>query len=181
MTTTIELAKEAGIDYRFDSGELEAFRALCVAERDKELMAAGMEPFCDWPEFHYQGLGCGLEDRGITDRYEAAEYGWRDCEERMLELGPFYTATQLAAARLQGAEEERKRAEVFAKHLGKANLHIRELEQQLAEKREALESIALAGMSGSGQESEEGMRDWHARRAWEFIGIAARAIGGKHD
>lgn len=40
----------------------------------------------------------------------------------------------------------------------------------------ALESIALAGMSGSGQESEEGMRDWHARRAWEFIGIAARAL-----
>jgi hypothetical protein len=41
---------------------------------------------------------------------------------------------------------------------------------------EALESIAFAGMSGSGQESEEGMRDWHARRAWDFIGIAARAL-----
>ncbi len=41
---------------------------------------------------------------------------------------------------------------------------------------EALESIALAGMSGSGQESEEGMTAWHARRAWEFIGIASRAI-----
>ena len=23
------------------------------------------------------GLRCGVEDRGITDRYEAAEYGWR--------------------------------------------------------------------------------------------------------
>jgi hypothetical protein len=41
--------------------------------------------------------------------------------------------------------------------------------------RDALEEIALAGMSGSGQESEDGMRDWHARRAWEFIGIASRA------
>jgi hypothetical protein len=41
---------------------------------------------------------------------------------------------------------------------------------------EALESIAMAGMSGTGQESEEGLRDWHARRAWEFIGIAARAL-----
>ncbi len=41
---------------------------------------------------------------------------------------------------------------------------------------EALEQIALAGMSGSGQESPEAMRDWHARRAWEFIGIAARAL-----
>ena len=42
---------------------------------------------------------------------------------------------------------------------------------------EALEEIALAGMSGSGQESEEGMRDWHARQAWKFISIAAQALG----
>ena len=41
---------------------------------------------------------------------------------------------------------------------------------------EALEEIALAGMSGSGQESDEGMKAWHARRAWEFIGIAARQL-----
>lgn len=41
---------------------------------------------------------------------------------------------------------------------------------------EALEEIALAGMSGTGQESEEGMRDWHARQAWKFISIAARAL-----
>jgi len=41
---------------------------------------------------------------------------------------------------------------------------------------EALETIALAGMSGTGQESQEALTEWHARRAWEFIGIAARAI-----
>lgn len=46
----------------------------------------------------------------------------------------------------------------------------------LADAIDALEQIALAGMSGSGQESQEGMRDWHARRAFEFIGIAARAL-----
>jgi hypothetical protein len=42
--------------------------------------------------------------------------------------------------------------------------------------REALEEIALAGMSGSGQESEEGLQAWHARQAWKFIAIAARAL-----
>lgn len=42
---------------------------------------------------------------------------------------------------------------------------------------DALEEIALAGMSGTGQETKEGMRDWHAHRAWEFIRIAARALG----
>jgi hypothetical protein len=40
---------------------------------------------------------------------------------------------------------------------------------------EALEEIALAGMSGTGQESDEAMTEWHARQAWKFIGIAARA------
>jgi len=53
-----------------------------------------------------------------------------------------------------------------------AGLQLRGVMQQALE---ALEEIALAGMSGSGQESEEGMRDWHARQAWKFIGIAARA------
>jgi nitroreductase len=51
-----------------------------------------------------------------------------------------------------------------------------ELKQAMEQALEALEEIALAGMSGTGMESEEGMRDWHARRAWEFIGIAARAL-----
>jgi hypothetical protein len=46
----------------------------------------------------------------------------------------------------------------------------------LAEAIEALESIALAGMSGTGQESEEAMTARHARRAWEFIRTAARAL-----
>jgi len=42
--------------------------------------------------------------------------------------------------------------------------------------RDALEEIAMAGMSGTGHETEEGMQRWHARRAWEFISIAARAL-----
>ena len=51
-----------------------------------------------------------------------------------------------------------------------------ELKQAAQAALEALEEIALAGMSGTGQESEEGLRDWHARQAWKFIGIAARAL-----
>lgn len=35
------------------------------------------------PELHEQGLGCGLEDRNITDRYEAAEYGFNECLEQV--------------------------------------------------------------------------------------------------
>lgn len=35
------------------------------------------------PEYHYQGMGCGLEDRGIIDRYEAMQYGWNEAIERV--------------------------------------------------------------------------------------------------
>lgn len=50
------------------------------------------------------------------------------------------------------------------------------LDGKLAIALEALEKIAFAGMSGSGVETEEDMVRWHARRAWQFIGIAARAV-----
>lgn len=38
-----------------------------------------------FPEYHTQGMGCGLEDRDIRDRYDAMEYGWEQCEERVIE------------------------------------------------------------------------------------------------
>lgn len=41
--------------------------------------------FDDWPEYHAQGMGCGLEDRGITDRYDAMRYGWDEAIERVAE------------------------------------------------------------------------------------------------
>lgn len=36
----------------------------------------------DYPDYHYQGMGCGLEDRGIADRYEAMPPGWDEAIER---------------------------------------------------------------------------------------------------
>jgi len=35
------------------------------------------------PEYHDQGMGCGLEDRRITDRYEAMAHGWECAMERV--------------------------------------------------------------------------------------------------
>jgi hypothetical protein len=35
------------------------------------------------PEYHDCGMGCGLEDRGITDRYEAMYHGWESAMSRM--------------------------------------------------------------------------------------------------
>ena len=61
------------------------------AEAEKQEPVA----FDDWPDYHEQAMGCGLEDRGITDRYEAMRYGWDEALERAWEaiklLGPLYT------------------------------------------------------------------------------------------
>ncbi|HHS9624656.1 TPA: hypothetical protein ACTXE4_000268 [Raoultella ornithinolytica] len=35
------------------------------------------------PQYHSEGMGCGLEDRGITDRYDACCYGWDEAMERV--------------------------------------------------------------------------------------------------
>ena len=32
-------------------------------------------------KYPIEGIGCGLEDAGITDRYEAAEYGWNEAAD----------------------------------------------------------------------------------------------------
>ena len=42
----------------------------------------------DWPDYHAEAMGCGLEDRNITDRYEAMQYGWDEAIERIAERLP---------------------------------------------------------------------------------------------
>lgn len=38
------------------------------------------------PEYHCAGMGCGLEDMDITDRYEAMAHGWDKAIDRMYEM-----------------------------------------------------------------------------------------------
>ncbi len=35
----------------------------------------------EFPEYHEQSMGCGLEDQGIIDRYEACRYGYEQALE----------------------------------------------------------------------------------------------------
>lgn len=39
-------------------------------------------------EYPSQGMGCGLEDRDITDRYEACAHGWERALDRVAEIMP---------------------------------------------------------------------------------------------
>lgn len=48
----------------------------------------------EYPEYSEQGMGCGLEDRGITDRYEAMRYGYDEALDQFARIldgyGPLY-------------------------------------------------------------------------------------------
>jgi hypothetical protein len=76
--------------YKQTSEAITALRQLLEAEPVQEPVA-----FDDWPEYHEHAMGCGLEDRGITDRYEAMRYGWDEALDRAWEAvnlhGPLYT------------------------------------------------------------------------------------------
>ena len=65
------------------------------------------------PQYHDEGMGCGLEDRGITDRYDACRYGWDEAMERIYgevipcadELDVSATDRILAGIKADGVEE----------------------------------------------------------------------------
>lgn len=67
-----------------DYAELKAQRDALAAENTA--LKSAISYVCDTdnlPEYQYDGMGCGIEDRGITDRYEAARYGWDEAMERI--------------------------------------------------------------------------------------------------
>ncbi|KMI14775.1 hypothetical protein [Klebsiella variicola] len=65
------------------------------------------------PQYHAEGMGCGLEDRDITDRYDACRYGWDEAMERIYgdvipcaeELGFSATDRIVAGIKADGVDE----------------------------------------------------------------------------
>ena len=71
--------------------------ASAVLAQDKRESEKLRERLADWELFrsqfsilgyHYQAIGCGIEDRQITDRYGACQYGWDEAMDRVAELMP---------------------------------------------------------------------------------------------
>ncbi|WP_174634490.1 hypothetical protein [Yersinia thracica] len=71
------------------------------------------------PKYHSEGMGCGLEDKGITDRYDAMQHGWDCAMERVYgevipcaeELDFTVTTHELNEIKAQGVEEQVSRLE----------------------------------------------------------------------
>lgn len=67
-----------------DYAELKAQRDALAAEN--AALKSAISYVCatdNQPDYQYDGMGCGIEDRGIVDRYEAARYGWDEAMERI--------------------------------------------------------------------------------------------------
>lgn len=73
---------KAAAELRRQHAEIESLRAKLDALEKQEPVEI------DWPDYHSQGMGCGLEDRGIRDRYEAMRHGWDQAIERVAERLP---------------------------------------------------------------------------------------------
>ena len=99
------------------------------------------------PQYHDEGMGCGLEDRGITDRYDACRYGWDEAMERIYgevipcadELDFSATDAYLAGIKADGVEEfvsntvhkifDESGAVSALAYLSLANSHVKQLRE----------------------------------------------------
>ncbi|MCD9796671.1 hypothetical protein LVS38_21005 [Klebsiella pneumoniae] len=99
------------------------------------------------PQYHAEGMGCGLEDRGITDRYDACRYGWDEAMERVYgevipcadELDFSATDVYVAGIKADGVEEfvsntvhkifDESGAVLALAYLSLANSHVKQLRE----------------------------------------------------
>jgi hypothetical protein len=94
---------------------------------------------------YYTGLYCGIEDRGITDRYEAARYGWEQAFEYVQSGIPDDNTSALDDA-IKAAEqrvwkeaaEVAFRAAVDAQEKGEGNVHVAMLDALKEHTKDAL-------------------------------------------
>ncbi|MCA6954803.1 hypothetical protein [Pectobacterium polaris] len=66
------------------------------------------------PQYHESGMGCGLEDKNITDRYEAMQHGWDAAMERV------YSEVIPCAEELSFPATEQAARELMAKGVDQA-------------------------------------------------------------
>ncbi|HFF0179212.1 TPA: hypothetical protein ACGAUS_001830 [Klebsiella pneumoniae] len=123
MTITLQMVNEL-IASLESSGELsireqkflklaKAFKQIAAENVAMKQIIDSVTNLDNEPQYHDEGMGCGLEDRGITDRYDACRYGWDEAMERIYgevipcadELDFSATDAYLAGIKADGVEE----------------------------------------------------------------------------
>ena len=112
LIASLESAGELSIKETKVMALAKAFKQLAAENVAMKQIVDSVTNLDNEPQYHDEGMGCGLEDRGITDRYDACRYGWDEAMERIFgevipcadELDFSATDAYLAGIKAEGAE-----------------------------------------------------------------------------
>lgn len=113
LIASLESAGELSIKETKVMALAKAFKQLAAENVEMKQIIDSVTNLDNEPQYHDEGMGCGLEDRGITDRYDACRYGWDEAMERIYgevipcadELDFSATDAYLAGIKADGVEE----------------------------------------------------------------------------
>ncbi|MBD7750696.1 hypothetical protein HPN32_25270 [Klebsiella pneumoniae] len=83
LITSLESGGELSIREQKFLKLAKAYQQLAAENVEMKQIIDSVTNLDNEPQYHDEGMGCGLEDRGITDRYEACYYGWNEAMERI--------------------------------------------------------------------------------------------------
>lgn len=152
-TPLIEIAKMmAALATRLDCAlvrgdDLQAQRDALAAEN--AALKSAISYVCDtdnMPDYQYDGMGCGIEDRGIVDRYEASRYGWDEAMERIYsEVMPCAADIETPATDAYLNSVRAEGVEMFANHCLKRRGEMIKTEPNEAVVNQAITATRRAG------------------------------------
>ena len=83
LIASLETAGELSIKETKVMALAKAYQQLAAENVEMKQIIDSVTNLDNEPQYHDEGMGCGLEDRGITDRYDACRYGWDEAMERI--------------------------------------------------------------------------------------------------
>ncbi|HFF7167008.1 TPA: hypothetical protein ACGEGC_001381 [Klebsiella pneumoniae] len=120
LIASLESAGELSIREQKFLKLAKAFKHLAAENVEMKQIIDSVTNLDNEPQYHDEGMGCGLEDRGITDRYDACRYGWDEAMERVYgEVIPCAEELDFPATDRIVAEAEARGVEKAIAHLEK--------------------------------------------------------------
>ncbi|MGJ4264717.1 hypothetical protein ACP8FL_27720 [Klebsiella pneumoniae] len=120
LISSLESAGELSIREQKFLKLAKAFKQLAAENVAMKQIVDSVTNLDNEPQYHDEGMGCGLEDRGITDRYDACRYGWDEAMERIYgEVIPCADELDFSATDRIVAEAEARGVEKAIAHLEK--------------------------------------------------------------
>lgn len=123
-----------------------------------------------WPTYHHEAMGCGLEDRSITDRYEAMQHGWDCAIERVSECLPeiIYEAPQPDYKAQRDATQAL--SDVIAERLRQRSVEGWTPEHDDSHTEgEMAAAAACYALSGAGNLNKDALWELWPRRSWSLM------------